>query len=123
MFLTERSFFSSVSYISIFLQALSYVSFFPIRNNNKKCEKTEEHIQIILKPLFDFSHPLFSFFFLFNDISYDERSERIAIASLVSFVLSALNAGSCFAIFKVSFNPLNTAGASIKSSHREEAGS
>jgi len=89
------------------------------------CEKTEEHIQVILKTLFDFSHPLFSFsfFFLFNDISYDEHLERIAIASLVSFVLSALNAGSCFAIFKVSFNPLNTAGSSIKSSHREEAGS
>lgn len=95
------------------------------KKKKKKCEKTEEHIQAILKLLFDSSHPLFSFsfFFLFIDISYDEHSERITIASPVSFVLSALNASSCFAIFKVSFNPLNTAGASIKSSHREEAGS
>lgn len=36
MFLTVRGFFSSVSCLSIFLQALSYISFFPIRNNKKK---------------------------------------------------------------------------------------
>lgn len=63
-----------------------------------------------------------SFLFV-NDIPHDVHSERIATASLVNWVLSARNTGSCFAISKVSLKPRITAGASIRSSHREEAGS
>lgn len=63
-----------------------------------------------------------SFLFV-NDIPHDVHSERIASASLVNWVLSARNTGSCFAISKVSLKPRITAGASIRSSHREEAGS
>lgn len=68
--------------------------------------------------------PSFPHSFLFvNDIPHDEHSERVATASLVNWVLSVLNTGSCFAISKVSLKPRITAGASIRSSHREEAGS
>ncbi|KAF6357082.1 hypothetical protein mRhiFer1_010006 [Rhinolophus ferrumequinum] len=70
-----------------------------------------------------FAPPSPNLFFFVNDIPHNEHSKRIAIASLSSLVLSVLNAGSCFAISKVSLKPWITAGASIRSSHREEAGS
>lgn len=59
---------------------------------------------------------------LVSDTAHDEHFQRMAIASQVSLVLSAPNAGSCVATSKVSLKPWIAAGASIRSSHREEAG-
>lgn len=64
---------------------------------------------------------LHSFLFV-NDMPHDEQSKKIALASLFSLVLEVLNAKSCFANSKISLKPQITAGASIRSSHREEAG-
>ena len=68
--------------------------------------------------------PLAPHSFLFvHDVRWDEHSQRIAVVSLLSLVLSVLSSGSGFAISKASLKAWITAGTSIRGSHREGAGS